>query len=59
MPSMDTPAPFKTPSVTMPTGLVKLIIQASGASRATSFAYSTIAGMVARAMAQPPTPTVS
>ena len=56
MPSIGVLVALSTPSVTMPTGLVKLIIQASGACRATSFAYSTMAGMVARAMAQPPDP---
>ncbi len=45
-------------SVTSPAGLVKLMTQASGASRATRWAMSTATGTV-RPYAMPPAPTVS
>jgi hypothetical protein len=46
-------------SVIMPTGFVKLMIQAPGAAREIACAYSTMCGIVRAAIANPAGPIVS
>ena len=48
-----------TASVTIPAGLVKLMMKASGANSSTFRAISSSTGMVRSALAKPPTPVVS
>lgn len=59
MPTTRSPRTPRIASVTMPAGFVKLMTQASGATRRIVSASETMSGIVRSAYANPPGPTVS